>query len=458
MLEFIYINWISIIVPIIVFFSFFVVGFWIRKTFFSYLKRILISTKWKEGKLLLDTIHTPLFHWWLIFGFYVTLQFIPVSQEPKRLIGRILGSLFLLSLIWVIEKTIEKLIKFYLDFSKKYPLFSPQLIINLSRVIFSGLAILILLGFWGVPITPFILLITVGIVVLIIGARDEILNFVSGFELIRDKLIRSGDYIKLDSGEEGYVLDINWRNSQIKASDGSIIFIPNSKLIKTSFKVYRESLKKATQPFHFYTRLHLKELTGSKAKNLTELVELLREVPDNVIYYHTHRFIEEYQFLIPQPPNDFALWVDDALGNEILAERLASIDTFEFPTIGELRQRLIDVIKEELSERGRDRDSPEGREFYFIKSISVIMPTPYIAHDLREFLEALRQVSINSIYFHVFESRLRLHRGVNDFSIWLKDCLDEKELAEKISILDPYNYTMEGLRSVIIQFIEERIR
>ncbi|GAI49232.1 unnamed protein product, partial [marine sediment metagenome] len=52
-------------------------------------------------------------------------------------------------------------------------------------------------------------------------------------------------------------------------------------------------LKKATQPFRFYSRLHLKELTGLKASNLTELLDILKKVPGAVIYYHTHHFLEQ---------------------------------------------------------------------------------------------------------------------------------------------------------------------
>ena len=184
----------------------------------------------------------------------------------------------------------------------------------------------------------------------------------------------------------------------------------------------------------------------------------MKDVPDSVVYYHTHNFIEEYQYLTPQPANEFALWVGDVLGDEILAEKLSNIDTFEFSTIGELRERIIAVINDGLSTKEDGRTAFEGREFYFIKSVSAILTTPYVAHDLREFVEALRKVSINSLYFHIFESRLRLHRGVNDFSIWLQDSLDERELADKIAALDPYNYTIEDLRSMIIQFIEKRIK
>jgi hypothetical protein len=201
----------------------------------------------------------------------------------------------------------------------------------------------------------------------------------------------------------------------------------------------------------------LKELTGLKAKNLSELTATLKDVDDSVVYYHTHNFIEEYQYLTPQPANDFALWVSDALGDEVLGEKLANIDTFEFSTIGALRERLVDVLNEALSIRPDGNGVPPGREFHFIKSLSVIIPTFHVAHDLREFIEVLRMTSIDTLYFHIFEARLRLHKGVNDFSIWLNDCLGEKELADKIAVLDPYTYSFEGLRSVIIQLAERHL-
>ena len=164
---------------------------------------------------------------------------------------------------------------------------------------------------------------------------------------------------------------------------------------------YGRPLRKATKPFRFHTHLHLKELTGLKASNLTELVKILKEVPDSVIYYHTHNFLEEHHYLTPEPANDFALWVSDELGDEVLGEKLASIDTFDFPTIGALRARIEGVIRDYLSKKPDGRTAREGREFYFIKSMSFILPTPYIAHDLREFVEVLRQISLNSLSYHI---------------------------------------------------------
>jgi len=458
MIEWLNKNWLSLTVPTIVFLAFIVLAIWARRAVYNYLDRLFVKVKWEGSETLLQTTKAPFFQWCLLIGAYAAILVSMLSPQNKTLAGRIIGSIFIISLTWTFLSLAVKLLQTYLQKIKAPFPFPISLISNAVRIAFIVIGVLMLLDIWKVPTTPLILALTIGLLAAVLASRNEILNIFSGLQLAYGSLIKTGDYIKLESGEEGYVSDVTWRNIQIKAPDGRLILVPNSKFTKTTVTAYRKPLKKATQPFHFHTRLHMKELTGLKAKNLTELANILKEVPDSVVYYHTHSFIEEYQYLIPQPANEFALWVSDVIGDEILAEKLSNIDTFEFSTIGELRERIIAVINDVLSKRGDERTAFEGREFHFIKSVSVVLTTPYMAHDLREFVEALRKVSINSIYFHIFESRLRLHRGVNDFSIWLQDNLDERELADKIAVLDPYNYTIEDLRSIIIQLIEERIK
>ncbi|UCC95958.1 MAG: hypothetical protein JSW40_04210, partial [Candidatus Omnitrophota bacterium] len=62
----------------------------------------------------------------------------------------------------------------------------------------------------------------------------------------------------------------------------------------------------------------------------------------------------------------------------------------------------------------------------------------------------------HSIYFHMFEARLRFKKLDNDFSCWLKDA-GLMDLANKISYLDPYTYTLEGLRKKITVLIKRAI-
>lgn len=87
-------------------------------------------------------------------------------------------------------------------------------------------------------------------------------------------------------------------------------------------------------------------------------------------------------------------------------------------------------------------------------SRTYVLPTPHVAHNLAEFTGILGQVSVNSLYFHVFDAKLRLERGENDFSAWFRG-LGKTELAEKSRRLDPYSHTLEGLRRVIIALVEK---
>ena len=220
-----------------------------------------------------------------------------------------------------------------------------------------------------------------------------------------------------------------------------------------------EDLIRAKEPFRFYTRLHLSELTGLKAATLSQLLGLIKEVSGSSIYHHTHRFLEQHQYLSPEPPNDFAYWVSEVLGEDELGERLASIDTVQYSTIRSLREKIAETIEEYLKDNAlaKLKFAREGEEFHFVKSVSFILPTNYVVYNLREFTDTLRKITIDSIYFHIFEARLRVERGNNDFSNWIGNSIGDKELAYEISGLDPYAHTLEGLRNALINMIENRI-
>ena len=213
------------------------------------------------------------------------------------------------------------------------------------------------------------------------------------------------------------------------------------------------------EPFVFYSSLHLVELTSVRASTLTELAQHLREVNGSCIYHHTHQFVQQHQYLTPEPANDFACWVSDTLGDERLGEALAAIDIMEHPSIRSIRETLVRVIEDSLKNRPRLKGifAPEGEEFDFLKSVSFVFPTGYKATSLEEFADCISRVSLNSIYFHMFEARLRLERPTNDFSNWLAASLCEDSLAKKLVQIDPYTQTGEGIRSAILRMLNKRI-
>ena len=206
--------------------------------------------------------------------------------------------------------------------------------------------------------------------------------------------------------------------------------------------------------FHFYTKLDQTLLLGLRAKTIRELLIGIRSVPDASIYFHIHRFLHQHHFLSPEPPNDFAHWVTHVLGDDVLGEKLWSIDTVRFDDISGLRATLTAILENHLDSQQAASECQAGEEFHFMACRTFVLPTAYVAHDLVQFAEALGRVSIGSVYFHMFDAKLRLKSGENDFSCWFRD-RGKLALASETKRLDPYSYTLDGLRQRIVALVRQ---
>ena len=204
------------------------------------------------------------------------------------------------------------------------------------------------------------------------------------------------------------------------------------------------------EPFRFSTEQRLVQLTGMKAKTIRQLLVHLQNVPGSSIFYHTHQRFLEHHFEKPIVPNDFAVWVRDALQDDALGEKLAFIDLRDFTTVRQLREAIISIIEQHLVLLGnhRSRRCPPGEEFHFRRSKSFIMPSGIVANSVEQFFGILPSISNLSLYFHFMESRLRLGRQTNDFSHWLVG-RGEHELARLINELNPYTRTLDELKADI---------
>ncbi|HEV2686771.1 MAG TPA: mechanosensitive ion channel family protein, partial [Actinomycetota bacterium] len=89
---------------------------------------------------------------------------------------------------------------------------------------------LILLQTFGISIAPILTALGVGGLAVALALQDTLANLFAGVHLLASHKIRIGDYVQLDSGQEGYVVDINWRNTSIRQLSGNMIIVPNAKM------------------------------------------------------------------------------------------------------------------------------------------------------------------------------------------------------------------------------------
>ena len=160
---------------------------------------------------------------------------------------------------------------------------------------------------------------------------------------------------------------------------------------------------------------------------------------------------------MPEGANDFAYWVANTLQADRLGEELTSIDIVQYHSLADIKNAFVKMLERHIAENsGPMRTVAPGREFHFMRAIRFSLPTECSATDYAGFIECLRKVSVSSLYLHVFEARLRPPYGVDDFSHWFRTNFNDEIVGREISRLDPYSYTLEGLRQRIIRILEKR--
>jgi hypothetical protein len=215
--------------------------------------------------------------------------------------------------------------------------------------------------------------------------------------------------------------------------------------------------RKPQKPFFFNTSEHLLRIGRQKAMNLSELLHAMQTCPDDSMFQHTFRTLQEHHFIRQGFSNDFAHWSLFACNEPALAEQLASVDVREFTAIEGLRRRMVEILDEFLHRENRPGSRPAHEPFYFCASDIVVLPTPFRAETISGFLDGINQVSVHSIHHHFIEARLRLHRMSNDFSQWLEEEVGLPEAADEIERIDIYANTLEGVRRQIARIVSRAI-
>ena len=209
--------------------------------------------------------------------------------------------------------------------------------------------------------------------------------------------------------------------------------------------------------FVFYSAASLVQTTPFEADSLPSLLDCLRRVDSSSIFYHFYHSLLRRHFLKAEFQNDFALWADEQLREPWLAERLATVDPMDFAMIRTAREKLIEYVEVFVGPAQSHVRVPPGKEFRFQELKSFSYPSGIEAETLEEFAAAVRQVSVESVFYHVVEARLRLHKKSNDFSSWLEQTHGEAALAREIEGLNPYGYGLEDLKAKIAELVEARV-
>jgi small-conductance mechanosensitive channel len=168
--------------------------------------------------------------WWcLMVGVWIAAGYWPLTEEARALVSRLLFVLVAASVTLGAAAVASQVVDSYGAFiAPALPVTS--LTRNIAWSLIAVLGLLVILNGLGLSIAPMLTALGVGGLAVALALQEPLANFFAGLFITLAGQIRVGDYVKLDSGQEGYIVDFSWRSTRLRMLANNLVIVPNAKL------------------------------------------------------------------------------------------------------------------------------------------------------------------------------------------------------------------------------------
>lgn len=222
-----------LILPIFFLLVSFFLGYIFDRIIISRLRKFARSTRWKADDVIADELSWLSKYLFIILGVYGFVLSVTITRSLESKIFTLLKVLLIILITIYVKRVAVGLLNLYSKEARQ--IFSSSSIIN--NVIIIGIyafGVLIILNAMNINITPILTALGVGGLAVALALQETLSNLFAGIQIIVSRQLKPGDYIKLATGEEGYVVDITWRNTMVRQLSNNMQIIPNAKIAATN--------------------------------------------------------------------------------------------------------------------------------------------------------------------------------------------------------------------------------
>ena len=204
-------------------------GFFIERLLLGRFVKTVSPSSWDHmDDIIIGALKWMVTLWFFLGGLYLALYSGSISPELFGMLDNVLAVAFVLSLGVVVNRVIRDFLRIYT--TQVHGLPSSSVLMNASTLVVLIVVALIALQSIGISVIPILTALGVGGLAVALALQETLANFFSGIAIIISGQVRPGDYVRLDSGDEGYVYDITWRNTTIRTLTNNTVIVPNSTL------------------------------------------------------------------------------------------------------------------------------------------------------------------------------------------------------------------------------------
>jgi small-conductance mechanosensitive channel len=199
--------------------------------------RMARRSAWKGDDAFMEALGRSPSLWVLLLGVYGAVVTAPVPEGIAGLLIKGLLVILILSVAVVVGRLAVSYVNLYTS-RVRGALPSTTIFANLTRAAVFVIAVLVLLQSLGISVTPILTALGVGGLAVALALQDTLSNLFAGLQIMASGHIKPGDFVQLDTGEEGYVVDVTWRNTTIRELPNNMIVVPNAQLAASRFRNY----------------------------------------------------------------------------------------------------------------------------------------------------------------------------------------------------------------------------
>lgn len=217
------------LIPILVFFGTTAALLSVRALSIVLLHRWAKKTETRLDDIIIKAFKTPSVYWCIAVGLHAGVTLSDIPEKYIFYITRAIHVIVILSVTIAAANLSGKIFRNYIQKSN-LPIPTTGLAYGLLKGTILVVGFLIMLSVLGVSITPLLTALGVGGLAVALALQDTLANLFAGIHILMEKSIRVGDFVRLETGQEGYVEDITWRTTRVRMLPNNIVVIPNSKL------------------------------------------------------------------------------------------------------------------------------------------------------------------------------------------------------------------------------------
>jgi len=248
--------------------------------------RFAAKTRWKGDDLFFRSFRGLIFVWIMCAAVYYACLMLPINEDQVLLLRQILTVIIIASITILATRASVALV--YLYSTRIKGIFaSTSIFANITKGVIVIVGFLIALQTLGISIAPILAALGVGGLAVALALQDSLSNLFAGLHIIASSKIKPGDFIRIESGEEGYIEDITWRNTTIRALSKYLIIIPNSKLSSSIVLNYSQTGKELTVMAEV-TVSYYNDLEKVEKVTLEVAEEIMKRVPGGVPEFKPH--------------------------------------------------------------------------------------------------------------------------------------------------------------------------